>query len=254
MGYIKRIRLGGRFFLNTLRVRSGISYKLHLAMAMKLMELPPNRTGVVVECGTWKGGLAVNLSLACRITGRRLWVFDSFQGLPPATIGDREARHYQPGDFVGTMSEVRSNLQRFGALDVCQLVPGWFEDTLQDAVKDSIGGSVVLAFVDVDLEASLDTCVRALWPALTPEGSLFIDEAVNTDYCALFYSERWWDDAFDRTPPGLIGAGTGLPLGTYYVGPWSERNAHPLQHQGTGAYTGPWCSGVWTYALPERKS
>ncbi len=126
----------------------------------------------------------------------------------------------------------------------CQLVLGWFEDTLQETVRNEMSGSIVLAFVDIDLEASLNTCVQALWPALASEGSLFINEAVNTDYCAISYSERWWRDAFDQTPPGLIGAGTGLPLGTYYIGPLSARNADPLQHQGTGAYTDPWCSGV----------
>jgi hypothetical protein len=247
MGYVKRLKMGARFFLNTLRVKSGTTYKLHMAMAMKLLELSPEVRGVVVECGTWKGASAVNLSHACRITGRELWIYDSFEGLPPAVAGDRQAKHYQPGDFAGTIEEVRHNLERYGVPDRCRLIKGWFEDTLP-----SLDEPVALAFIDVDLEASLDTCVRGLWPNLVPQGCLFTDEAVDTDYCALFYSERWWGEAFGRTPPGLIGAGSGLPLGTYFVGPYLQRDDYPLQHQGTGAYTGPWSSGVWTYVPAAR--
>jgi len=243
VGYLKRIALGVRFFLNTVRVRTGTSYKLHLAMAMKLLELPPDEQGIVVECGAWKGGSAINLSLACAATGRELWIYDSFRGLPPPVAGDREAVHYRPGDYAGSITEVQRNLRRYGAPDRCRFVQGWFDETL----SAPLARPVVLAFIDVDLEASLDTCVRAIWPALTPHASMFIDEAVNPDYCALFYSERWWSETFGRTPPGLIGAGSGLPLGTYYIGPWSQLQDHPLQHQGTGAYTGPWGSGVWTY-------
>ncbi len=49
------------------------------------------------------------------------------------------------------------------------------------------------------------------------------------------------------TPPGLIGAGTGLALGEYYIGPWEEQDAHPMQHITTGAYTRKGMSGHWTY-------
>ncbi len=106
--------------------------------------------------------------------------------------------------------------------------------------------------MDVDLEASLDTCVRNIWPKLVDKGYIFIDEVVGLDYCGLFYSEKWWDKYFKRTPPGLIGAGSGLPLGEYYIGPWSEKNTHPMQHPNAGAYTHKGMSGYWAY-YPEEK-
>lgn len=242
LGYWARYRLGWRMLLNTLRVTTGVSYKLQLAMALKLLELSPAVQGDVVECGTWKGGTAVNLSLVCAIVGRRLRVYDSFQGLPPGAPGDRMAAGYQAGDFCGTLDEVRRNIRRHGALNRCEFIPGWFDQTLPQ-----LRGPIAFAYIDVDLEASLDTCVRFIWPQLVDGGYLFTDEAVSTDYCALFYSERWWRERFSTTPPGLIGAGSGLPLGTYFVGPFEEREAHPLQHQGSGAYTRKGWSGYWTY-------
>jgi O-methyltransferase len=242
MSWSRRYALGTRMFLNTIRVRTGTSYKSHLAMALKLLETPPDVPGDVVECGTWKGGSAVNLSLICQIVGRRLRIYDSFEGLPAGDPNDREARHYTKGEYCGTLAEVQSNIRRYGAIDRCDFIPGWFQDTLP-----AESSPVLLAFLDVDLEASLHTCVRYLWPRLVESGYIFIDEVVGVDYCALFYSERYWQQYFQRTPPGLIGAGTGLPLGEYYIGPWREREAHPMQHANAGAYTRKDMSGVWTY-------
>ena len=87
MDYLRCLGLGIRMFVNTLRIQTATSYKGHLAMALKLLEMPPELSGDVVECGTWKGGSAANLSLVCRIVGRKLLVFDSFEGLPPAIPG-----------------------------------------------------------------------------------------------------------------------------------------------------------------------
>jgi O-methyltransferase len=246
----RKLGLGMNMFFNTLRIRTGTSYKAHLVMALKLLEAAPDEHGIVVECGTWKGGSAVNLSLVCAIVGRRLLIFDSFAGLPVPDPQDREGHWYQPGDYAGSVKEVKRNIERWGSPEVCELVPGWFEDTLP-LLQDP----VMLAFVDVDLEQSLDTCVRHLYPRLTDSGYIFIDEAVSTDYCALFYSESWWDENFDRKPPGLIGAGVGLPLGEYYAGPWAERMDHPLQHATAGAYMRKNSSGYWSYrARPSQKS
>ncbi len=243
-GVLRAINIGFRFYLNRLRIPTATNPKVHLAMALKLLELPPEEEGIVVECGTWKGGTAVNLSLICEMTGRRLFVFDSFRGLPSSSPLDREGGAYRAGDYCGTLNEVKVNLQRWGAYSSCVLIEGWFEDTLPH-----LNEHVVLAYVDVDLEFSLHTCVLHIWKHLTTAGHLFIDEAVGLDYCALFFSERWWKKYFDRTPPGLIGAGTGLPLGNFYIGPYSERSAHPLQHAGTGAYTSKHLSGHWPHFL-----
>src|ERR1051325_6915408 len=67
----RKLGLGLRMLRNYQRIRTGTSFKAHLAMALKLFELPPEQPGDVVECGTWKGGSAANLSLACRIVGRK---------------------------------------------------------------------------------------------------------------------------------------------------------------------------------------
>src|SRR5262245_5592434 len=77
LGWFGKLRLGFVMALNKLRIRTGTSYKSHLAMALKILETPPEVEGDIVECGTWKGGSAANLSLVCRIVGRTLRIYDS---------------------------------------------------------------------------------------------------------------------------------------------------------------------------------
>lgn len=242
LSVLRKLVLGLRMFRNTVMIRTGTSYKSHLAMALKILETPPDVRGDIVECGTWKGGSAANLSLVCAVVGRKLRIYDSFEGLPPGSPEDREAKYYKAGDYCGTLEEVQANIRRYGAVECCEFIKGWFEATLP-----RLDAPVLLAFLDVDLEASLDCCVRHIWPHLVERGYIFIDEFFGLDYCALFYSERYWQTHFQRTPPGLIGAGTGLPLGEYYIGPFSEREQHPMQHANAGAYTRKDFSGVWTY-------
>ncbi len=242
LGWSKRLVFGLRVARNERCIPTGGSWKTPLVMALKLFELSPEVHGVVVECGTWKGGTAASLSLACRIVGRKLVICDSFEGLPAGDALDRSARFYKAGDWSGTFGEVRANITKYGDIGCCEFVRGWFQDTLPHFNQE-----IAMAYIDVDLEASLNTCVLSLWPHLAEEGYMFIDEFHSTDYCALFYSERYWKEYFDRTPPGLIGAGSGLALGEYYTGPASEMTDHPMQNPTGPAYTRKSMSGHWTY-------
>ncbi len=237
---LRKLTLGVRMFLNKFRIPTGTSYKAHLAMALKILETPPDVEGVVIECGSWQGGSSANLSLVCKLTNRKLLIYDSFEGLPQTQPGDRQP--YQTGDFCGSLETVKKNIERYGAIECCEFVEGWFDQTLP-----RLESPVLLAFLDVDLEISLETCVRYIWPRLIDRGYIFIDEYVDLDYCSIFWSEKYWKKYFDRTPPGLIGSGVGLPLGEYYVGPWTENVNSPLHHPNAGAYTRKDFSGHWVH-------
>ena len=239
--------LAARMFRTTRNVTTGTSYKAHLAMATKLLEIPPEVEGAVVECGCWFGGSTANLSLACEAVGRELIVYDSFEGLPAPEGDDLYAKEEATGMLKAELATVKDNVRRFGAIERCSFRKGWFKDTLSDHTEP-----VVLAFLDVDWQASLDDCVTHLWPHLTDQGYMFIDEFVLTDYCALFWSERYWKTRFDTTPPGLIGSGSGVGLGGYYFGPFKEWN--PSQDPTSLAYTRKDFSGYWAYYTEEQRA
>lgn len=246
MTWRRKIALAARMYRNTRRVFTGTSYKAHLAIAVKLLEIPPDVEGDVVECGCYLGGSTANLSLACEIAGRRLVVYDSFEGLPAPQPGDKYASARTEGFLRADLDRVRENVSRLGAVELCEFRKGWFEDTLPGHDRP-----IVLCFLDVDYQASLRECVLNLWPHLTPRGLLFIDEYVLLDYCALFFSERFWAEHFDRTPPGLLGVGAGVGVGEYYLGPHDERL--PIQAPGSVAYTRKDFSGSWQF-YPDEAS
>jgi O-methyltransferase len=173
-------------------------------------------------------------------------IFDSFEGLPKGDESDRQA-FYETGDYYGPLDEVKKNIEKYGAIECCEFVKGWFDETLPD-----LNTPVLLAFLDVDLELSLETCVRYIWPNLVERGYIFIDEYVTLDYCAIFWSEEYWKRYFNRLPPGLMGAGTGLPLGEYYIGPWADNENRPLHHPNAGAWTRKDFSGAWIH-FPDVK-
>ena len=236
----RRIQLGVKMFRNTRNIQTGTSYKAHLAMAAKLFEIPPSVKGAVVECGCWKGGSTANLSLICDIIGRDLLVYDSFSGLPPAPANDKYAWSEAEGSFRGDLEIVRDHVTRFGAIERCTFRKGFFSDTLPHHVEP-----IVFAFLDVDYASSLHDCVLNLWPHLTERGYIFIDEYVRIDYCALFFSEKWWSTYFDRPPPGMMGVGTGIGVGQYYLGPMK---GHPwIQSPSSVAYTRKDFYGLWDY-------
>lgn len=233
----RRLRLVARLYRTTRRVPTGISYKAHVAMAAKLLSTPPDVDGVVVECGSWQGGTTTNLSIICAAADRRLVVYDSFQGLPAAEPGDRHARPEAEGLFCGDLDTVRSNVERFGDLSRCEFRKGWFIDTLPHHREP-----IVLAYLDVDFQSSLHDCIVNLWPHLTAKGHVFVDEYVLLDYCGLFWSESFWEQQFGLRPPGLMGSGTGVGVGQYYLGPF-DWSVDPT----SVAYTRKDFSGWWGY-------
>ena len=90
MNLAKKLALGFKMFLNSKRIKGATSYRSSLVMALKLLEMPPEVKGCVIECGCWKGRSTTNLSLLCKIVSRRLLIFDTFEGLP-----ETNQKHYQ---------------------------------------------------------------------------------------------------------------------------------------------------------------
>jgi O-methyltransferase len=242
----RRLKLGLQMYRNTKRVWTGISYRAHLAMAVRLLELSPSQRGVVVECGCFRGGTTANLSLICALVGRELYVYDSFEGLPPAVKGDKYANDDGATVLKADLDQVKAHVQTHGAPEVCTYVKGWFADTTPHHKPP-----IALLFLDVDYQSSLTDCILNLWPKLVERGYCFTDEYVFNDYCALFWSERFWDTHFNRTPPGLVGSGSGVSLGGFYLGgPFGL--SHPYARPESIAYTRKHWSGYWDFFPAEE--
>ena len=171
--------------------------------------------GPLVECGCYKGGSTAKLSLLAKHTQRKLYVFDSFQGLPEPK-NDREALvrqdrdsgqkyRFKAGQYKGTLDEVKRNVGRFGQLEVCEFIPGFFSESMA-----GFDAKPAFVFIDVDLVSSALDCIKVLWPLLHEGGYLFTHEAMYPGYIEGILDRDWWRENLNQCPPVIYGAGSGL--------------------------------------------
>ena len=178
-----------------------------LQYVTEILSLDEGRPGVVIEAGCFKGGSTAKFSLACKLAGRKLVVFDSFEGIP-----ENEEQHgeniygesvgFQEGSYAGSLDEVRANVTRYGAIDQCEFIKGWFDDTMP-----AYGEQVAAAYLDVDLESSTYTCLRFLYPLLVKGGRIFSQDGHLPLVIAVFKDETFWRDELSAGLPDVDGLG-----------------------------------------------
>lgn len=145
--------------------------------------------GDLLEAGVWRGGTAIFMRAALASLGeadRRVWVADSFQGLPKP---DARAFPADAGlDLTGFselavgVHEVRANFSKYGMLDDrVEFLPGWFKDTLASAPIEQLA----ILRLDGDLYESTIDALDALYPKLAVGGYCIVD-----DYGALAACRR----------------------------------------------------------------
>lgn len=143
-------------------------YLTSLQLASDVQDVP----GDVVECGVWKGGMIAGIA---HILGnqRQYWLFDSFEGLPPA---DLERDGYKATTLAGRCRADESYAQQamqLAGIDSYTLVKGWFADTLPTATFDD---GIALLRLDGDWYDSTTECLEQLYPKLNMGGSCIIDD------------------------------------------------------------------------------
>jgi O-methyltransferase len=185
----------------------------HIVLVREILAIPSSLPGNVIECGVWKGASSCSLSLVCEMVGRKLLVCDSFRGLPEDGMKLHKAPHfghagcYKEGMFCGRFDEVRENIEKYGSINSCHFIPGWFSQSLK-----ILSEPIVFAFLDVDLVSSTQDCLRYIWPLL-PDGCLiFTDDAGDVDIDSIWFDYAWWFREFLCPPPGFVGSGCGLPI------------------------------------------
>jgi O-methyltransferase len=195
-------------------VASATRLLYHVVLVREMLSVPPAIEGVAVECGAFKGASSVSLSLACALTRRKLWVCDSFAGLPDGeadTMRDYPHQKYQgryeKGMYAGALAEVRENVARYGAPDACEFLPGLFAESLA-----RLPPKVAFAFVDVDLTSSMRDCVRHLWPRLADEALIYTDDSCDMEVIRVWFDDAWWHRELGERAPGYVGSGCGLPV------------------------------------------
>ncbi len=138
--------------------------------------------GDLIETGVWRGGATIFMRAVLKaydVVDRRVWVADSFQGLPPPDDNkypwDKGADWHTVSELRVSLEEVRANFERYGLLDdQVEFLKGWFKDTLPKAPIDTLA----ILRVDGDMYESTWDALVNLYPKLSSGGFCIVD-----DYC-----------------------------------------------------------------------
>lgn len=123
--------------------------------------------GDITEVGVYKGSSAKMISL---LKGNRtLHLFDTFEGLPGASI----EKHYEKGDWYASFEEVKKNLR--GEENI-HFYKGIFPDT-SEPIKNKKFSFIHL---DVDLYKSTIDCLKFFYPRMSKGGIIISHDYPNS--------------------------------------------------------------------------
>ena len=162
-----------------------ISAERGYAICQALEHLEKNSiNGDVVECGVWKGGacmLAARLIMARKYSSRKIWLYDTFEGMTEPTEDDIIAASGEPvserspeGWWAVSREEVEKNIKSTGYEgSLWEIVKGDVCHTLDEQVPS---GEIALLRLDTDWYESTKKEMEVLFPKLAKGGILLLDD------------------------------------------------------------------------------
>jgi hypothetical protein len=137
--------------------------------------------GDCIETGVWRGGASMlmravlNAHDAC---DRKVWLADSFAGLPPPDPrypADADGTFHLEPRLAVSLEEVRANFERFGLLDESVVfLKGWFAETLP-RTRDVVWSVIRL---DGDMYQSTMDALTNLYGQLAVGGWVIVDDYI----------------------------------------------------------------------------
>ncbi len=138
-----------------------------------------NIVGDIVECGVWNGGSAALMAITDQNNSkahRNMWLFDSFEGLPPPNKNDKkyERNNYFKGWNKGSINKVKEAFQKLD-LDTSKVKfkKGFFSESLKntDDIKE-----IALLHIDSDWYDSVIIVLEKFYDKVSIGGIIIFDD------------------------------------------------------------------------------
>ena len=134
--------------------------------------------GNVVEFGCYKGTTSLFLMrlLEGEHSDKKLFIYDSFDGLPDKTDADRAGlgQEFQRGELLATKREVIENFKRAG-LKLPVIKKAWFSNLTEHDVPEQIS----FAYLDGDFYESIRDSFMACAGRFQPGATIVVDDSGN---------------------------------------------------------------------------
>ena len=172
-------KTGGVYTINMKQHTSLLSDQVterEIQVIMRELEKSMDIPGDVVEFGCYVGTTSVFLAKRLANTGKQLYLYDSFAGLPEKHAEDVSpaGEQFKAGELLATKKELIRNLKQ-AHVPIPVITKGWF-DELQ---PHQVPGQVSFAFLDGDYYDSILTPLKLLWPKLAPGACVVVDDYAN---------------------------------------------------------------------------
>ena len=148
-----------------------------------------NIPGDFIETGVWRGGACIFMRAMLAAFGernRRVWVADSFMGVPPPSPdkypADQGWELNRFAQLAVSQEEVAENFRAYGLLDEqVVFLKGWFKDSLPTAPIDRLA----ILRLDGDLYESTMDGLTSLYEKVSPGGFVIVDDYGVLEPCRL---------------------------------------------------------------------
>ncbi len=205
--------------------------RLHSLYVLTKMICEENLPGYFVECGVAAGGstalLAYVIKKYSRIQ-RRLYSFDSFEGMPEPTKEDSicgvsaDSTGWGTGTCAAPEENVKEICEKIGVSDVVTTVKGYFQETLPKKRNDI--GPVVFLHMDGDWYESTKAILINLYEQVVESGLIQIDDYGHWEGCRKAIDEFQRDNNLQFNIHPIDGTGV-----------WFQKQKKDLTQEGKGA-------------------
>jgi hypothetical protein len=176
--YHSRLRELGHDWPSQAHSMIGNARMSQLRRAVEIV-IEQNIPGDLIETGVWRGGACIMMRAVLKaygVTDRRVWVADSFCGLPtpnPTVAADAGDIHHTFQELAVSLAQVQANFAKYGLLDhQVEFLKGWFSETLPHAPIDKLA----ILRLDGDMYESTMDALNALYDKLSEGGFLIVDD------------------------------------------------------------------------------
>lgn len=134
----------------------------------------PSVHGDIGECGVFQGGISLLMALtvAQSQVPRKVFLFDSFEGLP-APNPSADLPFYKAGSLKASLGQVQGLLNKHELARHTEIYKGWFEDTLAQLPSEQ---RFCFLHIDCDLYDSTKTCLHHLYEKIVDNGVMVFDD------------------------------------------------------------------------------
>lgn len=160
--------------------------------------------GDFVELGCYKGDTSLLLAEVLRDFNtklvekpvensvKKLWIYDSFEGLPEKSVADESAlgQDFKDGELLVTKREVKERFLRAG-LPVPVIKKAWFKDLDEADLPDKIA----FAFLDGDFYESIKDSLKLIEGEIMHGGVILVHDYYNPALPGVMKAvDEWLED------------------------------------------------------------